>query len=81
MTTEHTFDQCQADWLRLAGLVGKAKNADALAALLLADTAAPYHSFDLMAISTVLVNLGDQMGNLILDSLDEHTEEDKGPAA
>lgn len=79
---EQTFEECKADWLRVAGILNKAKDVDELAALLLADTAAPYHSFDLLATTTVLTNLGDRLGMLILECVDRHAgDEGEGVTA
>ena len=71
LTDQLTFNLCQAAIARLAKTVAKAANVQELRALLLADTHARYHSFDVLALSTNLVNLGDKLSDLILEGLDE----------
>lgn len=66
-----TFNLYQAQIQRLAKTMAKASNAQELRALLLADTHARYHSFDVLELSTRLVNLGDALSSLILEGLDE----------
>ena len=69
--SDATYSQCKSDWLRIASVLNKAQSTAELRALLLADTTAPYHSFDVLAMVTPIVNLGDTLANLIMDGLDE----------
>lgn len=70
-TNQLTFNLCQAALQHLAKTASKAGTAQELRALLLADTGARYHSFDVLALATNLANLGDALSNMILDDLDE----------
>lgn len=68
--SETTFIELQTVLQRLAQTAGKASNAIEFRALLLADIGAPYHSFDVLAISSNLANLGDRLSTLITEDLD-----------
>lgn len=69
--TDMDYAQCKANYLRLAQAVAKADTPQALCALLVADTAAPYHSFSAMNYPTLFANVADRLGMLIYDELDE----------
>lgn len=68
------YMQCKEVFLRLAQAVAKADNPQALCALLVADTAAPYHSFSAMDFPNVIANAADRLGMLIYDDLDDGEE-------
>lgn len=66
-----SFAQCRDNWLRLSGLLAKAKTPAEFRALLLADAAAPYHSYNILALVTELNNLADNLTDWVYDGLDE----------
>ncbi len=70
-----TYAQCKPLVARMAGLVAKANTAQELAAFLLADTQAPYHTFDPLAYPTIMANLADHIGMLLCDDMDDDQEE------
>lgn len=69
--SHYNFFQCQAALQRLAQTVAKAKDAEHLRALLLADIGSPLHSFDVLALPTPIINLADRLCDLMLQGLDE----------
>lgn len=68
MATTMDFESCKRDWLRIALLLAKASSAEELAALLVADTQAPYHSFDSNPFYIHFINLGEALGMAVIDS-------------
>ncbi len=75
------YATCKDYWLRMAALLEKAGNAQELAAALLADTAAPYHSFDAYWISVSARDMGDALGELVLDAVRRERDAAKWGAA
>jgi hypothetical protein len=65
------FEQLQLVLTRLARVIGKASNAKDLRALLLADTAAPYHSYDVLLLVNRLQDIGSDLVDLVTADLDE----------
>lgn len=66
-----TFAQCRDNWMRLSGLLAKAKSAAEFRALVLADAAAPYHSYNVLALVSEFNNLADNLTDLVCEGLDE----------
>ncbi len=59
---------------RMASVLSKANSAQELSALFLADTQAPYHTFDTTAYPTLMANLSDRIGVLLFDEMDDGQE-------
>lgn len=66
------FNVVKQDFLRFAEVVRKANTAAELRALLLADTQAPYHSYDMIDLIVVAENLGNDLMECLGENLDEH---------
>jgi hypothetical protein len=71
MSSKPSFEDCKTALLRLAQVTAKAKTVAELRALLLADSGAPYHSYDVLVIGCELINLADRLQELIWEDLDE----------
>lgn len=69
--SNYNFFQCQEALQKLAQTVAKANDANHLRALLLADIDSPFHSFDVLALPTPIINLADRLCDLFLQGLDE----------
>lgn len=69
------FNLVKQDFLRYADTVRKANTPDELRALLLADTQAPYHSYDMLD----LIYLPDYLGNDLMECLGENLDEHGAP--
>ena len=65
------FDSAKQRFMHFAEVVRKANSADELRALLLADTQAPYHSFDTLALHAVVETIGEELCECIGADLDE----------
>ncbi len=57
-------------FLRMAQAVAKADSPDSLRSLLLADTEAPWHSYDMLALLTEVECVGIGLAELMSDGLD-----------
>ena len=69
------YAQCQRWFVRMASVVAKANSPQELAALLLADTQAPYHTFNATAYPTIIANVADRLGMLLYGEMDDGEEE------
>jgi hypothetical protein len=66
------FNVVKLDFLRFAETVRKANTADELRALLLADTQAPYHSYDMIDLICIPDYLANDLGECLGENLDEN---------
>lgn len=66
------FSVVKQDFLRYAETLRKANTAAEMRALLLADTQAHYHSYDMIDLIVVAENLGNDLMECLGKNLDEH---------
>ena len=66
------FDAAKQCFLHFSRTLERASSAPELRALLLADTAAPYHSFDILRLLTVTEGIGGELCRLMEEGLDEY---------
>lgn len=72
--SQMTYTECKLVFARMASMVARANSAQELSALLLADTQAPYHTFDATAYPTIMANVTDRLGILMYDEMDDGEE-------
>lgn len=72
MTTPQTFRFIDAkdEILHFAKTLQKASSAEALRAAMLADTNAPYHNMDMLALIATVENMGCVLAELMSQGLD-----------
>lgn len=70
MSDQSSFDKSKAAFLRLANTLQAAETPAKARALLLADTEAPYHNFDVLALVSNLENLAGDLAGAICADLD-----------
>lgn len=68
------FNEAKQRIIRLAGVLNKANTPQELRASLLADTQAPYHSFDLLELLSALENIGCDLASVLSECIGEHGE-------
>lgn len=66
------FNAVKQDFLRYAETMRKANTAAEMRALLLADTQAPYHSYDMLDLICIADYLGNDLMECLGENLDEH---------
>ena len=64
------FDEAKQRVLCFAAVLSKANSASELRALMQADTAAPYHSYDMLALLTAAENIGCDIAECMSEGLD-----------
>ncbi len=69
------FNAVKQDFLRFSETVRKANSAAELRALLLADTEAPYHSYDMLD----LICTPDYLANALMECMGENLDEHGAP--
>ena len=66
------FNVVKQDFLRFADTLRKANTPDELRALLLADTQAPYHSYNMLDLLDIADYLASDLMECMGENLDEH---------
>lgn len=68
------FEAAKRRVIHLAGVLHKSDTPQALRALLLADTQAPYHSYDMIELLTAVENIGCDLAAVFSECIGEHGE-------
>lgn len=68
------FDIAKQRVIHLAGVLDKANTPQELRALLLADTQAPYHSYDMLAQLAAVESIGCDLASVLSECIGEHGE-------
>jgi hypothetical protein len=68
------FDIAKQRVIHLADVLKKANTPQELRALLLADTQAPYHSYDMLELLSAVENIGCNLASVLSECIGEHGE-------
>jgi 16S rRNA G527 N7-methylase RsmG len=68
--SKYVFDGAKERFLRFADVVRKANTADELRAMLIADTQAQNHSYDMLELMSITENIGFELCRCMSETID-----------